>query len=139
MEQATGFLTDYNELPNDIRDNLVAASMDFMRALAACASAEAAEAAWNTIADTVHPNLKHDLLMRLLAGDSGQTVTLTECGPSLINCIKTIRSYTKMGLKEAKDVCDSVRAGFPQRIRLENWRQRRDCLKEFSNNGSIAY
>ena len=63
--EPTGFLTDYEELPGELKNSLICASLDFLRALAACSSAEAADAAWNAIADTVHPSLKHDLLMRM--------------------------------------------------------------------------
>lgn len=136
--EPTGFLTDYDQLPADIRDNLINASLDFMRALAACASAEAAEAAWNTIADTVHPSLKYDLLMRLLTGGGGQSVMLNDCGNNIINCIKIVRQYTNMSLKDAKDLCDQVRVGFPQRVRLVNWRQRQACLADFQMAGAHA-
>ena len=137
--EPTGFLTDYDQLPADIRDNLINASLDFMRALAACSSAEAADAAWNAIADTVHPSLKHDLLMHLLTGEGGHSVTLTDCGNNFINCIKTIRQYTNMGLKDAKDLCDRVRGGAPQSVRLDNWRQRRACLADFQAAGATAH
>ena len=137
--EPTGFLTDYDQLPADIRDNLINASLDFLRALAACSSAEAADAAWNAIADTVHPSLKYDLLMRLLTGDGGQSVMLNDCGNNIINCIKIIRQYTNMGLKDAKDLCDQLRVGFPQRIRLVNWRQRRACLTDFQAAGVTAH
>ena len=139
MDQTKSYLTDYDDLPLDIKDNLVSASFDFMRALADCASPEAAEAAWHQIADVVHPSLKHDLLMRMLSGGAQQSVILTDCGANFINCIKTIREYTSMGLKEAKDMCDAVRAGIPQRIRLANWRQRRECLDKFNTIGATAH
>ena len=137
--EPTGFLTDYEELPGELRNSLICASMDFLRALAECSSPEAADAAWNTIADTVHPSLKHDLLMRMLSGGAQQSVILTDCGANFINCIKTIRQYTSMGLKDAKDLCDRVRGGAPQRIRLDNWRQRRACLADFQAAGATAH
>jgi ribosomal protein L7/L12 len=101
-------MINYDTLTTNQRANLIIASHTLLRTLAEIAGADAANDAWGVLADTIHPNLKNDLLMRMLTGDF-QKVVITGVGTNFINCIKVVRTYTNMGLKEIKDLLDDAR------------------------------
>jgi ribosomal protein L7/L12 len=49
--------------------------------------------------------------MRIWHG--GMTLRLLDCGPKKIQCIKLVRQYTRLGLKEAKYLSDNAPITFP--------------------------
>lgn len=62
-------------------------------------------------------------------------LTLHDCGNNKIECIKLIRDITKLGLKEAKDVVDSV----PSTIETPlSDKDSADMMSEFASYGAIV-
>lgn len=139
MSNSQPLLSNYTNLDTNRREDLITASWDLMRALTDAAGPSAAETMWNQLADIVNPELKHDLLLRMITGDlGGRIVRISGIGQNMIQCIKIIRAYTNMGLKEAKDVCDVVRSGRTQSIQLTDWNQRGRCVRELRDAGATV-
>jgi ribosomal protein L7/L12 len=99
---------NYTELTEDHRNNLILASHNFLKTLASVSDADTAQTMWCALADHIHPDLKNDLFMLMLTGNF-QKLVITRLGPNMIDCIKIIRSYTNLGLKESKDIVDAAR------------------------------
>ena len=70
------------------------------------------------------------------------TIRLDECGPNKIQVIKVIRTYTKLGLKEAKDLTESTPCVLMESTDTERLERFRDELLEqrarVSINGASA-
>jgi hypothetical protein len=66
---------------------------------------------WATIVDTIDDNLKGDIFFGMISGKYvANSVTITKCSPTdFVQMIKVVRTYTGMGLKDAKDLCDLLR------------------------------
>lgn len=91
----------------------------------------------------VSQTLAEDMLYELLSQtfeDDTPYVTLKDCGPRFINCIKLVRHFTKLGLKDAKDLCDKVkdRSSIPQRVSFSNLYSRADVINAFRREGCIV-
>lgn len=138
MEQLTTPIVDYQNLTSDNKDKLIGLGLDIMRTLCDVTGPIASEQIWNQLSDSIHPDLKHDILMQLLKGNQGSEVIIADPGPQFINVIKIIRTYTRLGLREAKELADNSRLR-PTSIRLDSWRDRESCLRELRLNGSNAY
>lgn len=128
----------YEQLPEEQRNALIAVGHDWVRILTEIAGPDAAESMWNLLADQIHPTLKHDLLIEMITGQSSGIVTLRHPGPNMISCIKVIRQYTALGLKESKDICDQARSGSPRQFRVKNWELRKGCVQDLLDIGAQA-
>jgi len=129
---------NYEDLDQKVKTQLITVGYDLLKVVAEAFGPAKAETCWNQIADSISPDLKYDLIMQMLSGYQGNTVTLKYIGANFISAIKTVRTYTDLGLKDAKLLCDDVRAGKPTAIKLINSALRRECIKEFERCGCDA-
>ena len=83
---------------------------------------------WDTIRSNLGDEAAGDIFVGMLIGRAD--ITVHSIGPNYIDAIKTVRSFTSMGLKEAKDFCEAVRDGEPQTIRFGD--QSEGSIDEFT-------
>lgn len=105
------------------RQQLVDASLHFMRAIGNVYGSDRAMDMWNTIADTVNTDLKGWTFEAMLLGRVGDGIVITKLPtyPNKIGVIKAIRTYDRrnLGLKEAKDMYEELEGGNHTPITLE--------------------
>lgn len=97
------------------QQDLVWASIGLMQTVTDIYGAEQGMELWNTIADTIDPDLKSAVFVAMLTGShdcNRITVRNPLMGPvndkvGLIRCIRTY-DCRRPGLKEAKDIADSL-------------------------------
>lgn len=113
-------------IDHDSRNRLVNSGISFMQTITDIYGAEKGMQLWEVIADTVSPDLKGDIFMALLTGNYHQDrihVRQPFQGPmaSKVSLIKCIRNYDKrrLGLKEAKDIADSLETGAIQILEVQ--------------------
>ena len=102
-------------LPEKYREDLVGAGISFMQTVADIYGAEKGMELWNTIADTVDPDLKGEVFMAMLSGNYRRD-KLNVRNPFVgsiqdkVALIRCIRNYDrrKLSLKEAKDISDRL-------------------------------
>lgn len=74
----------------------------------------------------VSEQLANDMLYELLVDsfdeEGTHKIRILDCGLKFINCIKLVRSFTGFSLKDAKALCDQIRAGHPQTIEVGRYR-----------------
>jgi hypothetical protein len=140
---------DIESLDEPTRETIVVAGMEFMRTITEAFGTEPGIALWNTISDTLGDDLKGAIFFRLITGDTGSNMTImstnTKSATSssrftsndFISYIKCIRTYTGMGLKEAKDICDLTEGG--QHARLEiTYKKKPEFIRELAKIGVKA-
>ena len=150
-------MVEYENLSQEDKDMLIGAGSNFLESLTKSFGAEKAVQAWDQLADFVGKEYKHDIFYNLLVGKCNfGNVTITKIGSQTINVIKLIRTYTSMGLKEAKDITDAVRGSaysydsngnyvnsntIPRaaQIVLSASKNKRDFLKELRGLGGDGY
>ena len=126
----------------EARNELVHASLIFIRALGNVYDTETAMNMWQTISDTVDPELKGLTFAAMLQGYVGGDVVLTGLHPNAnaVSVIKAIRTYDKRspGLKEAKDLYDALRYNnTPARVEV-TYQIAEKARKEFRNLGCVV-
>ena len=91
--------------------NLVWHAMDFARAAREELGEELGDERVEAMFDAFDPSLRRQILMELLTGHAGGSMRVRAAwseGKQKINAIKAVRSVTRFGLKEAKDVLDAA-------------------------------
>lgn len=95
------------------RDQLVSDAISFMQSVVGHYGEAKGIQAWESIADSCDPDLKGEILIRMLTGDFSSRITVTgvQEGANAVTCIKAIRTVDERGpgLKEAKDLYDACR------------------------------
>lgn len=126
-------------LTDEQMDMIVNESIAFIRAITSVYGSEEGMKLWDTIADTLDPDIKGKTFFAILTGSHEDRITLSGyvAGTNKITCIKIIRQYTGMGLVEAKNAYESTEYGQKVQIKVDP-RQRRECIDELRMNGMIV-
>jgi len=98
----------------DIDPVLVFNSLNFVQSITRNYGAEQGMAMWDTIANTVDRRLKLEVFKAMMNGSQAEgRVRIIGAYPSSdkIQLIRTLRQFTGMGLKEAKDSIEDLRNG----------------------------
>ena len=101
-------------IPDNHNTAVISTGLHFMRAITEAYGAEEGLALWEQITSVLDPDVKGQIFFAMITGTHNDTVMLR--GVELaradrIKCIKEIRTWTGMGLKEAKDASDAVYHG----------------------------
>ena len=100
-------------LPEEHKTAIISNGLHFVRAITDAYGADRGMALWEQIASVLDPNIKGEMFFAMLTGAYNDQIKLrgvTNGGSSnAISCIKEIRQWTGMGLKEAKDTYDRLR------------------------------
>jgi len=97
--------------PTPQLDRLLDSALSFRQALLDYLDAESAERVWSVTSDQLGPEIRGELMTRVLRGDFYRTITVTNINIQRydrIKLIKAVRSATHWGLKEAKDATDAL-------------------------------
>jgi len=104
-------------IPEDHKTSVVSNGMHFMRSITEAYGAEEGLRLWDTIANTLDPDVKGQIFMAMITGNYNDCISLKGLFPqaqvNAVSCIKAIREWDKrrLGLKEAKDMYDRVASG----------------------------
>jgi len=120
-------------------DAIVSDGIAFIRSITTAYGSETGMELWDTIANTLDPDVKGKIFFALLTGTHEDRVTLSGAvaGTNKIACIKIIRQYTGMGLSESKNAYES--AGFGEKVTVKvNPKYRREMIDDLRQNGMIV-
>lgn len=109
-------------IPQEHREQLVGTSISFIRVVTEIYGNEKGMELWATIADTIDSELKGQVFFSMLTGEFDNTVVIqpTPQIPDQIALVRTLRSITGLGLKEAKELSDKiVHLNIPVKIDLK--------------------
>ena len=109
---------DYASLSEDAKHEIVADSVNLMRTITQHFGPEHGMELWESIANTLGADVKGAVFFSMLTGEHYGDITLVMGSCQMyVEAIKTVRMYTGLGLKEAKDLCDASKVA-PVRIAL---------------------
>ena len=108
-------------IPEEHKNSVISSGLHFMRSITEAYGVEKGMQSWETIADTLDPDLKGEIFFAMLAGTHNNMIIIRGVDPSAnaVSCIKEIRNWTGFGLKEAKDAHDLVRSGKSVKIEVK--------------------
>lgn len=123
-------------IPKEQETYVVQSALVFVRALTEAYGSEAGMQLWENLNHNLDPDIKGKVFFAMLTGDYNNIIKLT--GMSLpydkVRAIKTIRTYTGLGLKESKDICDCLEQGIHKRIEVEP-KERAQCVRDLMSCG----
>ena len=102
-------------IPEDHKDAVISNGLHFMRSITEAYGADEGMRLWETIADTLDPEVKGQIFFAMITGTHNNRIVLRRVGTNTdrVARIKEIRNWTGLGLKEAKDASDMVELGKP--------------------------
>lgn len=127
-------------LTDEHMDMIVSDSIALIRTISLAYGSEEGMKLWETIADTLDPDIKGKVFFALLTGDCEDRITMSGAvaGTNKIACIKAIRQYTGMGLVEAKNAYENA-GDYSSKVTVKcDPKQRRAFIDELRQNGMIV-
>lgn len=97
-------------IPKDNEEDLLTAAINFLRAVTEAYGPDDGMKLWAGIADTIDAELKGKIFFAVLTGQYNSRIVLSrfDSTSNRIARIKSIRTITNLGLKEAKDLDDGL-------------------------------
>jgi ribosomal protein L7/L12 len=133
----------FDDLPNDVADRIVFSGIELMSAITDAFGAEEGIEVWNKMAEHIGQEFHQRVFMAMLSGQTSCHVRLIGKGVRdngyFVELIKTIRNYTGLGLKEAKDIADGINNGATETIKLMKSVDRRPFLEAIKKTGVTAF
>lgn len=124
----------------DLDPVLVFNSLNFVQSITKNYGAEQGMAMWDTIANTVDRRLKLEVFKAMMnSSQSEGRMRIIGVRPSSdkIQLIRTLRQFTGMGLKEAKDGIEDLCSGKVMEVRV-SYRDHPKALTEFRAVGFMV-
>lgn len=100
-------------IPEEHKTAIITNGMHFMRSITEAYGANEGLKLWETIADTLDPDVKGQIFFAMITGTYNDRVHLKGIGSAAVHnavvCIKEIRTWSGLGLKDSKDMYDRLR------------------------------
>jgi hypothetical protein len=100
-------------IPEEHKTAVISNGLHFMRSITEAYGAEEGLKLWDTIASTLDGDVKGQIFLAMITGTYNNRVHLKGLGRSArdnaVACIKEIRLWSGLGLKESKDMYDRLR------------------------------
>ncbi len=100
-------------IPEEHKTAIISNGLHFMRAITEAYGSEKGMELWENITSVLDPEVKGQIFFAMITGTYNDRieirgVTLTGQN-NAVACIKAIRQYSGLGLKESKDIYDRLR------------------------------
>jgi ribosomal protein L7/L12 len=131
-------ITDNNTPVDDTLELVIADGVQFLSSLTSHYGPEKGQEVWEAMAAAVGKEVTGRMFFKMLCGDTGTTVRFragySAVSGNAVPVIKSIRQYTGLGLKEAKDLWDlSKTATSTVKVdSIESARRLRQDLRSFN-------
>lgn len=123
-------------IPAEHKEDIIQSGINFMRSVTEAYGTDEGMKLWETIASTLDPDVKGEIFFAMLTGEYNGIIKVSsfQQGSDRIKRIKAIRSVTGLGLKEGKDLSDTVDIGKTITLNIDP-KTRNECLDELRNAG----
>lgn len=101
-------------IPEDHKTSIISNGLHFMRAITEAYGSDKGLELWEQITSVLDPDVKGQIFFAMITGTYNDRILLKGVSNSpgahnAVACIKEIRTWSGMGLKEAKDMYDRLR------------------------------
>jgi hypothetical protein len=100
-------------IPEEHKTAVITNGLHFMRSITEAYGANKGMELWETITSALDPEVKGQIFFAMITGTYNDKVQLKGLGNLAVNnavsCIKEIRTWSGLGLKESKDIYDRLR------------------------------
>jgi hypothetical protein len=130
-------------IPGEFKERIIQDGILFISSITEAYGPEIGIKLWEQIASVLDPSVKGEIFFAMISGHYQGRIRLHiedltyDIPLSKIEIIKTIRSYTGLGLKEAKDIIDNLLMGKSQDIVLLQEKDRYTAIRDFKKLGVL--
>ena len=130
-------------IPDEFKDRIVQDGILLISSITEAYGAETGMKLWEQIAAVLDPSIKGEIFFAMISGQYQSRIRLhipnlnVDIRFNKIEIIKTIRNYTGLGLKEAKDIIDNLFLGKSQDVTLTRVRDRYSAVRDFKMLGIL--
>lgn len=100
-------------LPEEHKTAIISNGLHFMRSITEAYGSEQGMELWEQITSVLDPDVKGQIFFAMITGTYNDKVHIKALGQGAMSnavaCIKEIRTWSGLGLKDAKDTYDRVR------------------------------
>jgi len=100
-------------IPEQHKTAIISNGLHFMRSITEAYGADKGLELWEQIAGVLDPDVKGQIFFAMITGNYNDRILLKGISASAqnnaVNCIKEIRAWTGLGLKDSKDMYDRLR------------------------------
>lgn len=125
-------------IPLEHKQDIIQSGMNFMRSITEAYGNDEGMKLWDSIASTLDPDVKGQIFFAMLTGEYNNIISINSHQPhaNRVAMIKAIRTIDRrnLGLKEAKDMSDSLSSGKTIKLDVEP-RNRAASLNELRKAG----
>jgi hypothetical protein len=112
-------------IPEEHKQDIIQSGINFIRSVTEAYGSDEGMKLWETMADTLDPSIKGHIFFAMLTGEYNSVISIHKSdmhnGANKVSMIKALRIVDKrrLGLKEAKDMCDSLLVGNTIKVEVE--------------------
>jgi hypothetical protein len=100
-------------IPEEHKTSLITNGLHFMRAITEAYGADKGLELWEQITNVLDPDVKGQIFFAMITGQYNDRILLkgltSMAGNNAVACIKEIRTWSGLGLKDSKDIYDRLR------------------------------
>lgn len=108
-------------IPEEHKNTVISSGLQFMRSITEAYGAEQGMELWSQITDVLDPDIKGEIFFAMVTGSYNDVIYIKgiELAANAVTCIKEIRNWTGLGLKDAKDAYDRAKSGHGTRLTVK--------------------
>jgi hypothetical protein len=110
-------------IPEEHKQDIIQSGINFIRSITEAYGSDEGMKLWETMADTLDPSIKGHIFFAMLTGEYNSVISIhkSDTHANKVTMIKALRTVDKrrLGLKEAKDMCDSLIVGNIIKVEVE--------------------
>lgn len=125
-------------IPAEHKESVISAGLEFMRSITECYGTETGMKLWDDIASTLGNDVKGEVFFAMISGEYTTKLKVSGTVNDRIASIKAIRSFTGLGLKEAKDLSDEMQSGKTVYIKILDPKFRTNAIRELRSVGHLC-
>jgi hypothetical protein len=114
-------------LPEEHKTAIISNGLHFLRSITEAYGSEKGMELWEQIALVIDPEVKGQIFFAMITGSYNDRIEIRGVSASgtsnAVACIKEIRQWSGLGLKEAKDIYDRLRS--PR----DSWERKSEFIK----------
>jgi len=100
-------------IPEEHKTSLITNGLHFMRAITEAYGADKGLELWEQITSVLEPDVKGQIFFAMITGQYNDRILLKGIGAvgsaNAVACIKELRTWSGLGLKDSKDIYDRLR------------------------------
>ncbi len=122
-------------IPVEHKEAIIGSGLEFMRSITNCYGSEEGMKLWGAIASTLDSSVKGEIFFAMITGEYNSNLRVSGTVNDRVRSIKTIRTYTGLGLKEAKDLSDAMQSGKTVVLKLARSEDRTHAIFDLRSCG----